>query len=194
MKFTQLLKYAFFSAVICFLFIYFSACKQESKPEDTKEAAQQKNEAKFENTKEEDAKFLVDVAGFNLQQAELGKLAAIKSNNTAVKAFGRMMEERHKESFKDLNLLVTAKQISIPSSLTEDNKDNYNALNKKGIEDFDHEYLNRIVKEHTEAIHDYTKEMDKTNDAEIKKWLVIQLTSLREHLDNAMTLESKLKK
>jgi putative membrane protein len=194
MKFTQLLKYSFASALICFLFIYFSACKQETRPEDTKEVAQDKNEAKFENTKEDDAEFLVDVAEFNLQQAELGKLTTVKSNNADIKAFGKMMQERHNANLKDLNVLAASKQISIPASLTDDNKDNYNALNKKDIDDFDKDYLDRIVKEHTEAIDEYTEEIDKTTDPEVKKWLVIHLASLREHLDNAMTLQSKFEK
>src|SRR6187402_2001731 len=134
-------KYTFFTLAICAAIFALSSCKQEPKPEDTKEVAEEKNEAKFENTKEDDAKFLVDVAEFNLEQAELGKLTSVKSNNADVKAFGSMMERMHNENIKDISALAASKQISIPTSLTDDNKDDYNTLNKKDIDDFDKQYI-----------------------------------------------------
>jgi len=185
-------KYTSFTIAICAAIFSLSSCKQESKPEDTKEVAEEKNEAKFENTKEDEAKFLVDVTEFNLEQAELGKLTALKSNNAEVKAFGSMMERMHNENIKDISALAASKQISIPTSLTDDNKDDYNALNKKDIDDFDKQYIDRVVEEHKKAIEHFTDQADKTSDADSKTWLATQLALLREHLDNAMTLQSKL--
>lgn len=181
------------AALVFALGLAFTSCKHEPKPEDTKSVAEAQNEAKFEDEKENEAEFLVDVAEFNLQQAELGKLASIKSNNAAVKDFGKMMQEMHTGKMKELSELAASKQVSIPTSLTEDNKEDYNALNKKDIEDFDKHYLDLVIDKHGSSIREYTDATDKTSDATLKKWLALETASLREHLDAAMMLQIKLK-
>lgn len=181
------------AALVFALGLAFTACKNDPNPEDTKSVAEAQNEAKFEDEKENDAEFLVDVAEFNLQQAELGKLASLKSNNGAVKDFGKMMYEMHTAKMKELSQLAASKQISVPASLTEENKEDYNTLNKKDIEDFDKQYLDLVVDKHGSSIREYTDATDKTSDAALKKWLALETASLREHLDAAMMLQIKLK-
>ena len=172
------------------IFVFFPSCKKNA--EDTKEVAQERNEDKFAKTQEDDAAFMVAVAEFNLQQAQLGNLTSVKSTNNEVRSFGASMEEMHTKNMKDLIAMADSKQISIPTSLTDDNKKNYNALNKHDIEDFDSEYVDRVIEDHQEAIKNYTKQSDETDNSDIKSWLTIQLATLREHLDGAKTLQSKL--
>jgi len=191
---TSLYKSLFIGLTVSTMTLALQSCKNENKEEDTKEVAEEKNKAKFQNSNKEDAEFLVDAAEFNLQQAELGKLTAVKSNSDDVKTFGKMMQEMYTAKMSDVNMVAVVKQISIPTSLTEDNKEDYNTLNKQDIQDFDKKYLESVVDDHKEAIDEYTSRMNKTNDADIKKWLTLELASLREHLDVAMTLQSKLNK
>jgi len=191
---TSLYKSLFIGLTVSTMTLALQSCKNENKEEDTKEVAEEKNEAKFQNSNKEDAEFLVDAAEFNLQQAELGKLTAVKSNSDDVKTFGKMMQEMYTAKMSDVNMVAVVKQISIPTSLTEDNKEDYNTLNKQDIQDFDKKYLESVVDDHKEAIDEYSSRMNKTNDADIKKWLTLELASLREHLDVAMTLQSKLNK
>jgi putative membrane protein len=184
--------YNFLLATIAVLAIIFIiACKKEPTA-DPEELAHEKNDAKFENTREKDAEFLVDEAAFNLEQAELGKLVSLKSNNADIKAFGKMMQTMHQRNISELDAFTVSKQVSIPTSLTDENKENYNTLNKKDIDNFDGAYLERVVDAHKNAIENCSSEMKKTVDADIKKWLTTELAFLREHLDNAMTLQSKL--
>ena len=182
-----------FAALVFVMGLSFTACKNAPKTEDTKSVAEAQNEAKFEDESEDEAEFLVDVAEFNLQQAELGKLATSKSTNTAVKDFGKMMQEMHAVQMKELSALAVSKQVSVPNYLTEENKEDYNALNKKDIEDFDKHYLDLVIDQHGSSIREYTDATDKTSDAALKKWLAQQTALLREHLDAAMMLQIKLK-
>jgi len=182
-----------FAALVFVMGLSFTACKNAPKTEDTKSVAEAQNEAKFEDESEDEAEFLVDVAEFNLQQAELGKLATSKSTNTAVKDFGKMMQEMHAVQMKELSALAVSKQVSVPNSPTEENKEDYNALNKKDIEDFDKHYLDLVIDQHGLSIREYTDATDKTSDAALKKWLAQQTALLREHLDAAMMLQIKLK-
>ena len=62
------------------------SCKQDSKPEDSKEAAEDQNEVKFEDNdaKEDDSEFLVDAAETDLEEIEIGKLAQQKGTDAEV--------------------------------------------------------------------------------------------------------------
>lgn len=190
MKYKYFLIKIYIAVVVSVIFLAFSSCKKSA--EDTKKVAEERNDDKFEKTQEADAAVLVEVAEFNLQQAHLGNLTAIKSTNAEVRSFGKMMEDTHGNYLEGLSEMAESKQISIPTSLTEDNKKNYNALNRQDIEDFDNEYLERIIENHQEAIENYMKQSEKTSDSDIKIWLTAQLATLREHLDSAKILQSRL--
>lgn len=170
------------------------SCKQEAKPEDPKEVAEQENEAKFEEAQnaEEIAETLVDVAEFDLTQRELGKLTQVSGVNADVKALGKMMETHHDESFKDLTGLAKSKNISVPTAITEDGQEEYDNLKKVASKDFDKEYLNDVLNDHKKAIDDFTKEAQKTTDVELKAFLERKVTSLTEHHKSADALAAKL--
>ena len=60
-----------FSALILIITFGMGSCNNE-KTEDTKEVAEESNDAKFENKKENDADFMVAAAGINLEEIQLG--------------------------------------------------------------------------------------------------------------------------
>ena len=89
-------------AVVFALLFLISSCNNEKKPEDTKEVAEEHNDAKFDNSKEKDAQFLVTAAEINLEEINLGQLAQNKGIMADVKALGKMMETEHSAAQKDL--------------------------------------------------------------------------------------------
>lgn len=169
-----------------------TSCKNEPKAEDPKEVAEDENEAKFDDTKraEEDAEILVDAAEFDLQQRELGKLAQARGVSTAVKDLGKMMETHHNDSFNELSGLAKSKQISIPSAITEDGQKEYDKLSKADAKNFDKDYLDRIFKDHHEAIEDFTQDAQKTQDVEIKAYLEGKVIALKGHHDAIEKLQA----
>lgn len=183
---------AILSLAVLALSFGMTSCKNEPKTEDPKEVAEEENEAKFDDTKkaEEDAEILVDAAEFDLQQRELGKLAQAKGVSTAVKDLGKMMEKHHNDSFNELATLAKGKQISIPSAITEDGQKEYDRLNKVDAKNFDKEYLDRIYKDHHEAIEDFTQDGQKTQDVEIKAYLEGKVIALKGHHDAIQQLQS----
>lgn len=172
------------------------SCKNEPKTEDPKEVAEDENEAKFDDTKrmEEDAEILVDAAEFDLQQRELGKLAQSKGISADVKDLGKMMETHHNESFNELSALAKEKQISIPTAITEDGQKEYDKLNKTDAKNFDKQYLDRVFKDHHEAIEEFTQDAQKTQNVEIKAYLEKKITTLKSHHDGIETLQAKFTK
>ncbi|WP_447637431.1 DUF4142 domain-containing protein [Flavobacterium microcysteis] len=187
---------AILSLGILFLSLGTISCKNEPKKEDPKEVAEDENEAKFDTTKEaeKDAEILVDAADFDLEQRELGKLAQSKGVSTAVKDLGKMMEKHHNESFMKLSALAKEKQISIPTAITEDGQKEYDRLNKVDVKNFDKDYLDRVYKEHHDAIGDFTQDAQATNSVEIKAYLESMITTLKNHHEEIEKLQATLVK
>lgn len=111
-----ILKAFFFLAIA----ITVVSCSENKQPEDTKEVAEDHNDAKFDNSKNEnDAQFLVNVAEINLEEIQLGKLAQQNGSMTDVKELGKMMEGAHSKLQSELDALAKQKLITIPASATD---------------------------------------------------------------------------
>jgi len=163
--------------------------------EDTKEIAEDANDAKFEdNEKEEDAQFLVNAAEINLEGIRLGQLAQQKGKTAHIKALGKMMEDAHTKSQKDLVALAKRKMITIPTSETNDAKDAYTKLNGKSGNDFDKAYSDMMVNRHQNAIETYEEAYTESKDPEIINWAGTTLPELRKHLDHSIESQKKCDK
>jgi len=176
------------------LLVFVTSCDTETKTTDTKEVAEDKNEAKFENSKENDAAFLVSAAEINLEEIELGKLAQTKGSMAEVKAMGKMMVTEHTKALAELQALAASKQISLPTSLTENNRDAYKDLNEKKAKDFDKDYCDMMVKGHKDAIDKFEDAATSANDADVKAWAAGMVPGLKAHLQQAETCQKNCEK
>jgi len=168
-----------------------TSCQNNMDAKDTKETAEEHNDAKFSNTGEGGAKFLVSAAEFSLEEIELGQLAQKNSAMPDVIALGKMMEEDHTKALNDLKALAAQKQISIPATITDSGQNAFDNLKDKTGSDFDNDYCDMMVKGHKDAIGKFEKVSTNTEDADIQSWATIMLSSLRTHLDHAITCQEK---
>jgi putative membrane protein len=164
----------------------FTSCN-ESKKEDPKNIAEDHNDTKFNDTKEKDAKFLVDAASINLEEIQLSQLAQSKAMGTDVKDLAKMMMNDHTKSFDELKALAAKKMITLPTSLTADGEKGYNKLMEKSGNDFDKKYCEMMVDGHKGAIKEFEKASNNALDMDIRDWATKTLPTLRGHLDHAMT-------
>ncbi len=185
------------SAFVAAAFVGTSSCtesQRQQKPEDTKEVAEDRNEAKFNTAKsEKDAQFLVNAAEISLKEIKLGQLAQQNSKMLDVKEMGKMMENAHTKSFNDLKALALKKAITIPTSPTNDAEEAYKKLTDKDTK-FDKEYTDMMVKGHKDAIEIFEKAANDATDPDIKQWAAATLPILRTHLDYAMISQKKHEK
>ena len=196
MKKTTLLKSALLSIAIGSMPLAMTSCKQEPKAEDTKEVAEDQNEAKFDDTndaKEDDSQYLVAAAETDLAEIELGKLAQSKGTDADVKALGKMMVDQHTKASADTKALADKKQISLPAAVTDKGKEEYEDLNKKSGKDFDEKFASMMIDGHKDAISKIEKAAEKATDPEIKAWAANMLPTLKMHLQHAETVQEKLK-
>ena len=182
-----------FAAIIVIFIITMSSCSSK-KAEDTKEVAQEHNDAKFDNATEKDAQFLVSAAEINLAEIQLGQIAQKSGMMTAVKNLGKMMEQGHTKALTDLEALAGKKQITVPMSLTDEGKEAARKLEDKTGKDFDKAYCDMMVTGHKDAISKFEKASTDATDPEIREWALGMLPALRSHLDESITCQKKCEK
>jgi len=184
-----------FGSAILLLALAIMSCKNENKPADTKEVAEEENERKFDDTKnkEDDSQYLVEAATTDLKEIEIGKLAQQKSSDPDIKAFGKMLEEDHMKSSADVQKLAQLKNISLPAALTEDGQKMYKELDEKTGLDFDKKFADMMVDGHQKAIDKMTKASEEASDEEIRVWASNKLPTLTAHLEHAKSLKEKIK-
>ncbi|MDA6072048.1 DUF4142 domain-containing protein [Flavobacterium sp. AC] len=178
------------------LLISLNSCKNETKQEDPKEVAEDANEEKFDtiNNKEDDSQFLVDQAEVNLAEIEIGKLAQTKSTNPEVKKFGKMLVDEHTKSASEVSALAKTKNFTLPTSITEDGKEEYNKLNEKSGLDFDKKFADMMIDGHEKAIDKLQKAAKDAKDQDVKLWASNSIAPLTAHLEHAKLLKQDLDK
>lgn len=171
------------------------SCGNSPKPEDTKDVAEEHNEAKFDEKKtENDAQFLVNAAEISLMEIQLGQLASTNGMMDQVKEMGKMMENDHTKSLNELKDLAAKKSITIPTTLTDDGQSSYKKISDRSGKDFDKEYCDMMVNGHKEAIDKFEKASTDATDPDIRQWASSTLPALRSHLDHAMKCQDDCKK
>jgi len=193
-KSTTLVKTLFGAAALT-LCLGVTSCKNEAKPEDTKEVAEDQNEVKFDEneSKEDDSEFLVDAAETSMAEVETGKLALTKSTDTKVKEFANMMIKDHTKAGAETKAFADRLNVSLPAALTDEGKEHYNKLNEKSGVDFEKEYADMMVKGHEDAISKMEKASTDGNDPEVKAWATNMIPTLKAHLEHAKSLQELVK-
>jgi len=185
--------------LLCFAVggMFLTSCKQDPKPEDTKEVAEDQNEVKFDDTndaKEDDSEYLVAAAETDLEEIEIGKLAKEKGTDPEVKKFGQMLIDDHTKAAATGKMAAEKRNISLPTSITEKGKEAWNDLNKqKAGKDFDMKFADMMVDGHQKAIDKMKEASEKANDPEIRAWAGNMVPTLETHLGHAKMLQETIK-
>ena len=173
----------------------FAACGNSDHPEDSKEAAKEQNDTKFDDTKiEDDTKFAVAAADGGMLEVELGKLAQTNGASPQVKDLGKMMVDDHSKSNEELKALAQQKNISLPAVMSDDMRKKYDDLAAKKGADFDKAYTDFMVGDHKDDIDDFQHEAEKGADADIKAWAAGKVPVLQHHLEMSQAAKDAVNK
>jgi len=188
---SRFLEIAFVSAAtVLVLTLTLPSCNNE-KAEDTKDVAEEHNDAKFDNAKEDDAKFLVSAAEINLEEIQLGQLAQSRGTTSQVKELGKMMETEHTKALADLQALAAKKQVTLPATITDNGMDSNKKLMEAKASNFDKEFADMMVSGHKDAISTFEKASTDAQDTEIRNWAASMLPALRLHLDHSIMCQKE---
>jgi putative membrane protein len=140
----------------------------------------------------EDADFLVNAASGDMLETELGDLAQTNSGTPRVKAFGAMMIKDHGGGGEKLKALATAKNVTLPDSVSRRQRKEIEDLQKKKGIDFDKTYIRTMISNHKDDIKAFEKAASKGVDSSIRVFASSRLEMLHKHLDSADNLRKLL--
>jgi putative membrane protein len=168
--------------IVSFCLFTFASCTKNTN-DDSKKAAAEQHEEKFENAALEDgSKFAVSAAAAGMMEVQLATLALTKASSSKVKAFAQMMLDDHTKANDELKALAQKKNITLPTSLSDKDQKKYTEMSEKVGIDFDKEYCDLMVKDHKDVVDIFKKAQETAKDPDLKAWASEKLPTLEHHL------------
>lgn len=182
-----------FSVLMAATVMAFTNCNN-TKTEDSKEIAEEQNEAKLDTTAlEDDSEFAVAAADGGMMEVQLGELAKTNAASADVKKFGEMMVTDHSKAGEELKALAAQKNITLPATLSDEKQKKYDDLAKKKGAEFDKAYISFMVDDHKEDISEFEEAAKEAKDPDVKAWAEGKLPTLKHHLEMAEAIDKKTK-
>ena len=125
-------------------------------------------------------------------EVEFGKLAESKGSSSAVKEFGARMVKDHTRLNKELGSAATSIGLTAPTGLSTEQKAEYAKLSKLTGKEFDKEYIDLMVKDHTDDLAAFQKAESTVQDPKLKKAISVAIPVIQEHLNMAKADATKL--
>jgi len=148
--------------------------------------------AKAQSPSDDDKKFLATAAQSDVNEIKLSELAEQKASNPAVKAFATKMVAEHKKMSASMKPFAQSWGLSAPTDLDDDHKSDYAKLDGMSGSDFDKEYMDLMVSDHSKALDLFTDEAKDTKDAKFRTAVVKGKTMVAAHKNMAYDLKKKL--
>jgi putative membrane protein len=140
-----------------------------------------------------DQRFVRDAAEGGMAEVELGKLAAEKGSSQDVKNFGQRMVDDHSKANSQLKQIASNEGITLPAKLDAKDRALKARLSKLSGENFDHAYMDNMVRDHKKDIADFQKESSSGSDPAVKQFASETLPTLQQHLQQAESIAPNAK-
>ena len=169
-----------------------SACNSK-KAEDSKEVAEEQNEAKFDTTKmEDDAERAIEIADGGMLEVKLGELAQTNGAAAGVKDYGMMMTKDHGMANSDFEKIAEKHNISLPTTLSDKSQKTYDKLaGLKGV-DFDKEYVSTMMDGHEDTLEILKKQSEDGKNADMKEFAMKTIPTVEKHLESIKAMKDKM--
>jgi putative membrane protein len=132
-----------------------------------------------------DKMFMKKAAEGGLAEVELGKLAAEKGSNDAVKQFGQKMVDDHSKANDELKSLAEQKGVTLPTKPDAQSLAFKARLEKLSGAQFDKAYMEHMVRDHTKDVAEFKREAEYGKDLDVKAWAAKTQPTLEGHLSTA---------
>ncbi|HEX4441291.1 MAG TPA: DUF4142 domain-containing protein [Thermoanaerobaculia bacterium] len=137
--------------------------------------------------------FAMKAADGGMAEVELGRLAAQKASNDRVKQFGQKMVDDHSKANNDLKAAAGQEGIELPADTSAKDKKLVQKLSGLSGAEFDKAYMDAMVKDHVEDVHEFEKAAKAPGDSPVKAFATNTLPTLKDHLQMARDIDAELK-
>ncbi len=129
-----------------------------------------------------DAMFLHKAGEGGLLEIQLGQLAAQKSSNPRIQAFGQKMVHDHTMLNDQLKPFAMQDGVPPPDHLSSQGQHEYDRLSSMPEPQFDHVYLHMMVMDHQMDLREFRQEAQTTQDPQLKHAVYQASHVIQEHL------------
>ena len=141
---------------------------------------------------DDDKKFLATAAQSDRNEIALSEVASEKATNPSVKAFAKKMVTEHKAMTDSMKPYAEKWGINPPTGPDSDHEKELNKLNGLSGHDFDKEYMDQMVSDHSKALSAFTSEAKDTRDTKFRAAVLKGKTRVAAHKNMAYDLKKKL--
>lgn len=181
-----------FIMLFTLLSVGITSCTRDNSETNTQKDAENRNDQKFNNADETDAKFIVDAYAAGMKEIRVSERVKDQLATADARSLATMMISEHTAINNKLRALAASKQISLPTDLTTGEENDINDLAKKSGNDLDKAYTNALISDHEDAVKLFDKASSNALDAEIRDLFEDNLPKIRMHLEMAKTTRDKL--
>lgn len=139
-----------------------------------------------------DKRFLNQVTQGSMLNVAMGKLAAEKSSNDAVKQFAQKMATDHERGLEFFKRVAAKDGVTVSDTLDSQHKERLDKLAKLSGPDFDRAYVKDQLKAHQRMVSYFESEADNGTETAAKKMATNMLPAVQKHLDEAKELNKSL--
>ena len=141
---------------------------------------------------DDDKKFLAMASQSDQNEIALSKLAESKATNPAVKAFAGKMITEHTKMSASMKPFADAWGLTPAMGPDADHQKELDKLNGLSGKDFDKEYIDDMVSDHSKALSAFTTEAKDTKDLKFQAAVVKGKTAVAAHKNMAYDLKKKM--
>jgi putative membrane protein len=171
-------------AIVSIFLIQQTPATQSSRPTDTQQGSMKPSDT--------DKSFVMKAAMGGMTEVELSQLALTQATNEDVKRFAQRMVDDHGKANQELKQLAESKGMQVPAMLDGDHKKTKDKMSKLSGAAFDREYMSMMMKDHQKAVELFEGQSKNGKDPELKSWADKTLPTLREHMQMARDVASKV--
>ena len=140
----------------------------------------------------EDRSFVQNAAIGGKAEVELGKLAEQNAQSQQVKQFGQKMVQDHSAANQKLEGIAKMKGVELPQQLDAEHQQAMGRLSKMRGAEFDHAYMQDMVKDHNKDVNEFRKEAQSGKDPDVREFARQTLPILQQHDQLAKNVNGSL--
>ncbi len=141
-----------------------------------------------------DNDFAMAAADGGMAEVEFSRLAQNKGTAASVKDLANMMVKDHTAANNELKAMATKMGLSLPTALSERNKQKHDNLSNMSGAEFDEAYTDIMLKDHNATIALFEGQASGGMNAEMKAWAAGKLPALKHHLEMVNSAKAGLRK
>jgi len=136
-----------------------------------------------------DEDFVKKAASDGMHEVELGKIAQMNASSADVKQFGARMVADHSKANAQLMQVAPQAGISVPTAMMPKDQKEVDKFRTMRGDEFDKEYMNHMVKDHTTAVSLFKKASTEAKHPGLKNFAAQTLPVIQTHLQEAQRIQ-----